>query len=303
MRAIIDLGTNTFHLLIAELLSGKIKEVTKLQIPVKIGEGGINNGFIGELAYQRGMDALARFHEALQVHQVHSVTAFGTSAIRDARNGLTFIKEAHERYGILIEAISGDEEAELIYHGVRHSFQFPDKPVLVMDIGGGSVEFIIGKHADIWWKQSFRLGAARLIEQFPHSDPIHPNDIILLHHHFSSVLDSLSGAIELYRPEVLIGSAGSFETLGDVLVAHHRRKPIALSENARAVDPDDFKLFYELITSTNSLERLNIRGMADFRVEMIVVATVMVDYVLRTFGFHSLICSDYSLKEGILLTR
>src|SRR4051812_34645838 len=126
MKAIIDLGTNTFHLLIAEVSGKDIIVHHKLQIPVKIGEGGINKKQIAPAAFERGMNALKTFREVLDTMNIHSITAFGTSAIRDAENGQAFIDQAKDLYQISITMISGQREAELIYAGVKHSFDLPD---------------------------------------------------------------------------------------------------------------------------------------------------------------------------------
>src|SRR6478609_408551 len=142
MKAIIDLGTNTFHLLIAEVINGIIVEHKKLQIPVKIGEGGINKKTIAPPAFHRGLDALNVFRKTLNEFGIGAVIAHGTSAIRDAQNGGDFITEAHKQVNIQITMLSGEEEAELIYNGVKHAFPLPENNVLVMDIGGGSVEFV-----------------------------------------------------------------------------------------------------------------------------------------------------------------
>ncbi len=300
MRAIIDLGTNTFHLLIAEVVSGCLKEIAKVQVAVKIGEGGINSGVISNAAFNRGMSALKEFRQLLDTYGVQEVTAFGTSAIRDAANGQLFIKKALEDYRIHIEAISGDKEAELIYLGISNSFHLPDEPVLVMDIGGGSVEFIIGKKSDILWKQSFRLGAARLIERYHRHEPILPNEMTMLKSYLHEMLEPLHQAVALYKPQVLVGSAGSFETLHDVLAIHFRKTPEIITPNASLVHIADFDLFHDLMIHSGKEERENAGGMVQFRVEMIVVSAIMIKYVLDTYGIKKLISSSYSLKEGML---
>ncbi|MES2560616.1 MAG: phosphatase [Bacteroidota bacterium] len=302
MKAIIDLGTNTFHLLIAEIEHGAIIEHRKIQIPVKIGEGGINEQYIAPAAYERGMNALKTFREALNEFGIHEITAFGTSAIRDASNGLTFINDAKRLYQITIESISGEYEAELIYRGVQHSFDLPDANVLVMDIGGGSVEFIIGRKETILWKHSYPLGAARLIERFHNSDPISDVEVVSLQSYLVHNIKLLRDALLQFPAEILIGSAGSFETLVEVLQKDLHKPVLHLGDHAQQISLDDFNEFVELITSRNATERAALNGMADFRVEMIVVATILMDVVIRRFEITRLIASQYSLKEGMLFS-
>jgi exopolyphosphatase/guanosine-5'-triphosphate,3'-diphosphate pyrophosphatase len=301
MKAIIDLGTNTFHLLIAEIGNGNIIEHKKLQIPVKIGEGGINRKQIAPAAFERGMNALKTFRETLDTYKIKDVKAFGTSALRDAENGQEFIKLAKELHGISIKLISGKREAELIYTGVKHSFELPDENVLMMDIGGGSVEFIIAHKDTMLWKHSFQLGAARLIEKFHKHDPILIEEIVELQKYLVEELVPLSAALKKFPAYTLIGSAGSFETLVEVLQKDLSISTTPLCKHADEISLHSFSQFYETVTKRDIDERAQLHGMADFRVEMIVAATILMDVVIRQYEIKRLIASHYSLKEGMLL--
>ena len=300
MKAIIDLGTNTFHLLIAEIKAGAIVEHRKIQIPVKIGEGGINQQLIAPTAYQRGLNALKIFRETLSEFGIEKATAFATSAIRDAQNGDLFIADAKQLHQIEIVTISGEKEAELIYKGVSHSFNLPNENVLVMDIGGGSVEFIIGKKDTILWKKSYPIGAARLIDRFHKTDPISNQELVTLQSYLIHNMKELRDALQLFPATTLIGSAGSFETLVEVLKKDLQIPLINLGETADEIPLEAFLSFYETITTRNFVDRTKLHGMADFRVEMIVVATILMDVVIKRFDIHKLIASHYSLKEGVL---
>lgn len=299
-RAIIDLGTNTFHLLIASEDEGNIAICTRMQIPVKLGEKGINLGKISPEAYQRGMDALSLFQLTMQEQGVQHVTAFGTSALRDSTNGSAFIREAMQRYHIQIVPIPGDLEASLIYHGVAHSFKFPDKPVLVMDIGGGSVEFIIGMGKEMLWKKSYPIGAARLLETYHHCEPIAHQKISLLEQFLADELYELLRMAAVHNVTTLIGAAGSFETLTDVLKKDINCVPQSLSEHACTIHLSDFYQFHRLMIQSDNASRRALNGMLDFRVDMIVVASVLMNFVLGRLPVNELIVSEFSLKEGML---
>jgi exopolyphosphatase/guanosine-5'-triphosphate,3'-diphosphate pyrophosphatase len=302
VKAIIDLGTNTFHLLIADVVNGIIIEHRKIQIPVKIGEGGINQQYIAPVAYQRGMNALKEFRTVLNKFGINEITAFGTSAIRDASNGIDFMNDARRLYQMNIESITGEYEAELIYRGIEYSFDLPDENVLVMDIGGGSIEFIIGRKEQILWKHSYPLGAARLIERFHQTDPISDEDIVALQSYIVHNIKLVRDALIQFPTTTLIGSAGSFETLVDVLQNDLNKTVPTLSNHAQEISIDDFNEFVLLITSRNAKQRAELHGMADFRVEMIVVAAILMDVVIKRFEITRLIASHYSLKEGMLFT-
>lgn len=302
MKAIIDLGTNTFHLCIAEVKQDILIEYFNLQLPVKIGRGGINKGMITPEAFQRGITALNEFKKHIDQYEVKEVMAIATSAIRNAKNGNQFIKEASDVSGINITTISGDVEATYIYKGVFHSFKFPDYPVLVMDIGGGSVEFIIGIGAQILWKQSFEIGAARLIDQFHHSNPIDNDSANKLLNYLVQTLLPLHQAINLHQPQALIGAAGAFETLVDVVIMDLAVEPLSLSKNAFEIRKEEFDLFVEMMRNSTQEQRIRLKGMKDFRVEMMTVAALLMQYVFRIGNFKRIIAVNYALKEGVLFT-
>jgi len=303
LKAIIDLGTNTFHLLIAEVTGDEVAILKKLQIPVKIGEGGINNNQIAAVAFERGINGLALFRKELNIFGIKECVAYGTSAIRDASNGPNFIAQAQALFNIQIEVLSGNQEAELIYEGVKHSLELPNENVLVMDIGGGSVEFIIGKKDTILWKKSYSIGAARLIDRFHQTNPILDEEIVTLQSYLVHNIVELRDALQKYPARILIGSAGSFETLIDVLEKDLRYPTQNLSDHACEIPLGAFVKFYDLMTSLTVNQRSALHGMADFRVEMIVVATILTDVVLKRFEMNRLIASRYSLKEGILFSK
>jgi|694.fasta_scaffold80166_3 exopolyphosphatase/guanosine-5'-triphosphate,3'-diphosphate pyrophosphatase len=302
MRAVIDLGTNTFHLLIADLEAACIDEVLQLQIPVKIGSGGINKGFITPEAWARGMAAIEIFAEQIAAYKVKRTIAIGTSAIRNASNGKDFLAEIYKRFGIEVGSIDGKREAELIYRGVQHSFPFPAQPVWVMDIGGGSVEFILGQQNKIIWKQSFEIGAARLIDKFPLSNPATAQELAALNGYILQILEPVWQQQAIYQSPYLIGAAGSFDTLREVLTEDLNQAPALLSKHASSIGLNQAALFSNLIQNSTIAQRTQLKGLVDFRVDMIVAATCLMQIALDNLGSTQIIASHYALKEGILLS-
>ncbi len=300
MKAVIDLGTNTFHLMVASVEENALKVHCKLQIPVMIGEKGINDGFIAELAYERGMKALSLFKDQLLIYPVTDLKVFGTSAIRDARNGLQFIEEAENRFGFKIKAISGELEASLIYEGVRRSIPITDQPILVMDIGGGSVEFSIGLKEQIWWKKSYAIGAARLMDKFHHHDPILTEEVLSLQYYLEKELVELKQEASKYQIGILVGAAGSFETLHDVLQLDFNCKAKQMKGMASEITLENLQFFCDKMISFNHAERKSLQGMLIFRSEMIVVSAILMDVVARITNVKRVIISEYALKEGML---
>ena len=150
--AILDLGTNTFHLLIAEINENSPELIFQETIAVKLGEGGMRDGMINVSAFDRGVSAIRQFKTSIDHYGVFQIKAFATSALRSASNSEDFIKKILTETGIKIEIIDGNREAELIFSGVRSAINMKDQSSLIMDIGGGSVEFIICDQDQIFWK-------------------------------------------------------------------------------------------------------------------------------------------------------
>jgi exopolyphosphatase / guanosine-5'-triphosphate,3'-diphosphate pyrophosphatase len=303
-KAIIDLGTNTFHLLIIEQNGLSVEQIYKDHVAAKIGKAGINQGFIAPEAIERAVGVLRLFRQKIDEFQIDltNVTAIGTSAIRNASNGLDFCQIVENQTGIIIQVISGEREAELIYEGVKLAMNLGAEPSLIMDIGGGSVEFIIGNADKIYWKQSFEIGGQRLIEKFMTADPISSQAVRRLNTYFQEQLLPLHNAIHQYAPKTLVGSSGSFDTLVDIDLMSRVGEWPDPKQTDFTLSVTDFTIIYELLIAKNRTERMAIAGMIDLRVDMIVVGVILIDYILKSFDIQHIRCSTYALKEGIMQT-
>ncbi len=301
--AIIDLGTNTFNLLIVKVNRNKsYSQLFQTKISVKLGEGGINKNFIESIPFQRGIEALKTYKQTLERFYVTKTFAFATSAIRSASNGNDFVSKAKEETGIDVEIISGEKEAELIYYGVRKALELGNELSLIIDIGGGSTEFIIADKNKIIWKQSFLLGAARLLEMFNPSDKITDAEHQTIVNYLSEELKPLSEAIKKHPVTELIGSSGSFDSLAE-MIAHKFYSPEILKNKTEYIfDINDFNSIYELILKSNKEERTAMKGLVEMRIDMIVISCIIVQYVVSTFKINKMRLSTYSLKEGALDT-
>ncbi len=298
-HAIIDLGTNTFHLLVIEKSESSYQILHTEKKVVMIGENGITNSSINASALSRALEAAKSFKCISEEYNVSSFHVTATSAVREANNGYLFTKEIQKATGFDIKVITGDKEAELIYYGVRSALKLGDFPSLIMDIGGGSVEFIIGNSTKILWKQSIPIGAQRLIEKFHHNDPINTKEIAEIENYLKSNLQSLIAKLEEIGPKTLIGASGSFDTLSDI----YKLKFEIEDKSTNGEVPFDLDCFYGIyheILSKDREQRLNMPGMIEMRVDMIVVACILINYVLKNHKFNDIRVSSYGLKEGIL---
>ena len=297
--AIIDLGTNTFHLLIAERAGNKASILYSEKQAVKIGLGGINHGIITDDGVLRALNCIQSFKVAMQERNVIRVQALGTSALRNAVNGKDVIQKIKVETGIKVKLISGNEEAEYIYFGVRSALDLGAEKSLIVDIGGGSVEFIIGDQKKIYWKQSFEIGAQRLLEQYQKHDPILAEEVKQLEIYLENSLTPLRKAIQVFKPLTVAGSSGTFDTLSEIYCFNHNIDISTLRPETPLTIPDFYKIHYELLIKSRA-QRLKIPGMIEMRVDMIVVASCLVKYLLDNFPFQKIRVSSYSLKEGVL---
>jgi exopolyphosphatase/guanosine-5'-triphosphate,3'-diphosphate pyrophosphatase len=297
--AIIDMGTNTFNLLIVSVNGDNSFQILHSgKLPVKLGEGGINQKFIAPPAFQRGIEAIGEHLRTILLHGAGTIYAFATSATRNATNGRDFVNEINKLFGIKVDVIEGDREAELIYLGVRQAIELGDEKSLIIDIGGGSNELIIADGKQHYWKRSYDLGISRLLQMFNPTDPIFPSEIEVLENYFTEQMHDLDEMMQLYKPIKLIGSSGSFDTYRSILSAAGR---IAPNGNPSVEIPFDeyIQLHKKLIASTVE-QRKQIPGMEPVRVEMIGVASIFTHYLIRHYDLKSLYQSTYALKEGAI---
>ena len=296
--AIIDLGTNTFNLLIFE----ENTTLFKTKIAVKLGEGGITKGYIAEAPFQRGFEALKKHLQTIEKYQADRTLAFATSAIRSTRNGVDFVAKVKTELGLHIEVIDGNKEAELIYLGVKQALDLGDSNKLIIDIGGGSTEFIICNKKEIFWKQSFQLGAARLLERFQPQDPVTSTEVKSIEGYLEDALTTLWTALQIFPCDTLVGSSGSFDTLANVIV--HQFYDISILKGKTAFDfkLSDYYWLHEYLLKSNLEKRLKTPGMIRMRADMIVISSIFINYILKRQKIISMKLSAYALKEGIMKT-
>ncbi len=294
MRAgIIDCGTNTFHLLIAEgeRETGRFDVRFRRREYVWLGESGLDR--IGAEAFDRGIACLAQFREEMARHGVEQAVAFGTEALRRAGNGGDFVAAAAAA-GVTLRLISGLEEARLIHRGVMQAVPPFAGKALVMDIGGGSVEFIICDAAKIHWAQSFPIGVQVLYKGFQHNDPISAGDLAALEHHLGEVLAPLLQALEAHDTPLLIGASGSFEVLEAFLV------PVRQHALFSIIPVSAYGPLHHRMVRAAAEERARFPELPPERVRLIVVAFVLMEFVIRRAGIREIVTSAYAMKEGML---
>ncbi len=297
--AILDIGTNTFHLLIVEKKQdSSFDTLYKTEQFVKLGEESINH--IGDAAFQRGISLLKTYKQKIDEFGVHDVFASGTAAIRRAYNSEKFIDEVKKQTGIDIKKISGDEEARYIYLGARWAVGLDEHPVLIMDIGGGSTEFIIADKEKIYWEQSFPLGASVLLKQFQKTGLIKETEINHLNEFLEKTLQSLFEQLKKYPVTKFIGTSGSFDSLAEMVAYQFYTPDILKGRISFIISKTEFEAIYNKVITSTLEERLHMKGLQTMRAEMIVVAFIAIKFILEKINLDKIYQSEYALKEGVL---
>ncbi|BDD03028.1 Ppx/GppA phosphatase family protein [Aureibacter tunicatorum] len=300
--AIIDLGTNTFNLLIVELKEGSFEIIYTEKIAVRLGHQGISKGIITDEATHRAKETLLYFKQTIDEYKVNSEMVFagGTSAIRNAQNTENFIQQIKEYTDLDIHVITGEEEASLIYQGVKHALPlYPSLNSLVVDIGGGSVEYIICNNNEIIWKKSIEMGAQRMLDKFHINDPITQNELDELTNYLKEITMPVVEACKANNVRELIGSSGSFDTLAEIYEKQIGKIGDPLRTSYELPASFYYKIHQDLIKKDKD-ERINIPGMLPMRADMIVVASCLIEYLLNCLNIDHIRVSTYAMKEGLV---
>lgn len=289
---VIDLGSNTFHILIVDAdENGSFDTIYRERCFVGLAEEGIEK--ISKHAIQKGLEILTKFKQILVHHNVSKYKVTGTAALRTAQNKDVFINAAQELLDIEIEVIGGQREAELIFKGV--SLLHPmNGNHLIIDIGGGSVEFVLVKEGRKVWSKSANIGVGVLHSKFHKSEPIAKEEISNLKDFLAIQLKEMIDLAKDWNIDALIGASGSFE-----VVESMNNKPI-LTHTTSVVSLSAYAQVSNRIIRASRTERDSMEGLPSSRVKLIVVAMILIDFVIDLVQPNEIIISPFALKEGLL---
>ncbi|WP_289023210.1 Ppx/GppA phosphatase family protein [uncultured Salegentibacter sp.] len=298
--AAIDLGTNSFHAVLVDIYpDGSFRTVNKLKEMVSLAEKGLEDRLSDE-AINRGLEALRRIKFLCDSYKVENILAYATSAIREAENGGDFIKEVGEQIGIRVRAISGKMEAEMIGLAIKHSIVLTKEPVLMIDIGGGSVEFIIGNHNQFIYYNSLKLGVARMTAEFVESDPIEENDIKKLQDHYKKELPEILKLAKKHKVKTIIGSSGTMENIGQ-MVAGRSSLTAERSLNELEFTARNFQELYSDFIKLDRKQRKKENGLEEKRIDIINAGMILVQFLIEKLGVANIKISEAALREGMIL--
>jgi exopolyphosphatase / guanosine-5'-triphosphate,3'-diphosphate pyrophosphatase len=290
--AIIDLGTNGFRLQIAETFEeGKFEIIHRESQDLKMASEGFER--IGDDPFHRGVEAIRHFSEVLKRHNVLKINAFGTAFLRHANNGAAFMRIVKQETGIVIELISGQREAELIYKGMLMGIPLSIEPVLMVDIGGGSVEFIIANTEKMLWSKSFDVGVAILKQRFHKNDPILQGEIEVIEDFLDNKTQDLQKAIAEFRPKIPAIACGTLDFLVKILRGSYQLPYFEF-------DKKTFDELYSKLTFLDETTLFTTPNVPHDKVEMLAVSMILMNWIVRKLEAEKLLASSFSMKAGML---
>jgi len=295
--AVIDLGTNTCNLLIAELDSYGYEILHQSKQLVKLGDDKIRENEISAPATSRVLESFQIHQKIISEYQAEKVRVVATSAVRTAENKIDFLDQISENSGWLVRLISGEKEAEMIFEGVLLAFNEFKNPALILDIGGGSNELILASEKKILWKESQPAGMARIINRFKIFDPVRTDEIKQLQNYFFEWHKNAFEKCKAENVKTLVGCSGAFDTIADVI---DQVNPGEKMRKTQEISISDFYEVYKTLIKSTREQRLLMKGMDMVRVDLIVPAVILIEHLISKTGISQIIQTDFALREGVL---
>jgi exopolyphosphatase/guanosine-5'-triphosphate,3'-diphosphate pyrophosphatase len=303
IRAAIDLGTNSFHLVVARVDSdGQFDVLDREKEVVRLGSGAGVMRLLTPEAMDRGLQALGRFRLIADSFGA-TIDAVGTSALREAVNRDEFVRRARDEVGIDVDIVSGVEEARLIHLGVRRFVPLPDERILVIDIGGGSTELVVGDDTDVLLARSLKLGSIRLTDRFFPDGEVHKRAVVECRAYVRSFLAPAVADARTLTPFTAVGSSGTILNLARIAAASRGRDPLSVSGGDSFTTGEIRAAVAKVLERKTAAERSDIDGLDERRQDIIAAGAVLLDEIVDLLALDRLVVSDAALREGILVDR
>lgn len=298
--AAIDIGTNSFHLTVAEIDSrGMLKTLTREKEVVRLGSSGNDMKYLSPDAIERGVQTLKRF-VGLAKSMKARISAVATSAVREAINREEFIHRALEEIGVEIQVISGIEEGRLIYLGALHSLPIIERKALIIDIGGGSTETIIGNKGEPLYVHSEKIGAIRLTKRFGLEDEISSDKLNQTREYIKGVWEPIFNRINEINYDILVGTAGTILNIGAMTLAQTNGSVPDILNGALIEKKKILKTIRKIIFAKNLKERKELQGIDPLRADIIVGGALILEYALKKAKVNNILLSTFGLREGVV---
>lgn len=302
----IDIGTNSMRLLLAEEEGGVLLNREKFINTTRLGHGIDENGFISREYLDLNIEALKLFSQKCKEFGCEKIFCIGTAALRNSKNGVEFVKRAKEEIGIKVEIISGEREAYLGYKGVTGGISIADDYVLILDIGGGSTEFVFGNSKEILYRRSINLGALSTTDRFISSMPESNEELVKLNKFIngevSSVIKDLKEVCDSYKVKDGFRFLGIGGTITSVSAINQKLESYSMEKiHASFVSFDELNTQIEKISRMNLDERRHIKGLQAKRAEIILSGELILKSVMDNLSLDRIQISEFDNLEGIIL--
>ena len=298
--AAIDIGTNSFHMVVArvgevsvagEFIGPAFEIIAREKEMVRLGSSSGDMKELSEEAIDRGVLALKRLVKIAAIHDA-DVVAVATSAVREAENADVFIERARDEAGVVVDVIAGVEEARLIHIGVLQAVPVFDQRLVLIDIGGGSTEILVGEQGETLAAGSLKLGAIRLTRRFFRGERLHPGAVESCRRHIRSVLAPMVRDVERVGFGVAIASSGTAETVAS-LVNAQRGDPSPRTFNNFVMTAEEISQAVRLLIGAGSVEeRKVLRGMDPSRADIILAGALILEQAVEELGIEEIVISD-----------
>lgn len=299
--AAIDLGSNSFHLLVVEARAdGTFVPVAQEKEMLRLGDVVARHGFVPDDDADGAVDTLRRFRMLAERSGADEISACATSAVREAANGDALVDRFDEEAGVRVHVISGRDEARLIFGAIRASVVIDPAPAVALDLGGGSMEVMVGDASGLDWATSVHLGVARLTAELVTSDPLSRRDRRQLESRVTSVLGPVAETVAAYAPRLAVGSSGTLCALARVIAAR-RDGGTPGSVNQFAFDRDELGAIHEQLLALPAAARSKLAGLEPKRADQIAIGSTIATIALDLFGVDRMVASEWALREGIVI--
>lgn len=302
--AVIDMGSNSIRLMLAEVTDGQLGHVEKHLEMTRLGAGVDTTKMLSETSMQATVEAVSKFKQMADEAGAHMVGAFATSAVRDAANGAELAARIFNETGVTVEIIPGTEEAELGYRGVVSGLgdlAGAAEKFVIIDIGGGSTELIVGDVNGIQYRHSFNVGVVRMTGKHLHSDPVLASEIEALEADIRDILKDGVSAVLALKPKYAIGIGGTATTFAAMKLemAIYDRERI---HNA-TVTRQDLEAIVDQLAHMTVAEKKQIVGLMPKRADVIYAGGAILSYLMKALSLDVMYASDYDNLEGILVQK
>lgn len=299
--AALDLGSNSLHLLVVEARAdGTFRPLCQEKEMLRLGDVVSRTGRITPDALDALVETVRRFAALAHANGADELTARATAALRDARNGAEVVDRIERYTGVRVEVISGMEEARLIFGAIRASIVIDPSPALCLDLGGGSLEVMVGDTDALRFSTSVRLGVARLTAELVSSDPPSGGDRRRLRSLIGSVLGSVVDDVKAFDPQMLIGTSGTLCDLA-AMAAAASGQSVPASVNHLTVTREQLDAVHEQVMRRPLASRRRMAGLDARRADLIPVGSMVLVTAMDLFGMDAMTVSDWALREGIVL--